>query len=321
MNKKTLFILSILAFSLTSCVVTNVPSSIDDRYVEKYSSLAEQNSKVINAGYIHLLSKKPNGNFILQNVYPDTKKVTKRAEYTDYTMTVRVGEYKEWHWETGKLLKEGRFDIEGKPHGMWKDYSIKTGNLISEQSYHHGEFNDIETNYIDTTERMIAFKVYHPDKMTKNAQPKIIYEEYPTPEGTKIYFKKKWILLQDTVKSQMFNAATFYAPLCNSEKDSTAIYQCQINEFLRYITKRINVKDELNNGIREVNILFNFTINEKGEASQPQIIKTVDAKTNDKILKLIKEMPKWNPATVDGAPVSEVVTIPINFKIRPNPTY
>lgn len=57
-----------------------------------------------------------------------------------------------------------------------------------------------------------------------------------------------------------------------------------------------------------------FTIEKSGDVSFPSILKGLDQTIDDEILRLIKAMPRWNPATRNGEPVRFKVSMPLNIR-------
>lgn len=82
-----------------------------------------------------------------------------------------------------------------------------------------------------------------------------------------------------------------------------------ISENLRYPAQAAE------NGI-EGKILVQFTVNKDGKITDPKIIRPVDPDLEAEAIRLVRSMPDWIPATDDSdAPVSSVMTLPVNFKI------
>jgi hypothetical protein len=316
---KNIIFIAFSALLFTSCAITNVPSLINPKYDAYYASTIEPNTKLINTGYIHTLVKDKNEHFILSTFYPDTKMLTRRVEFSDNTLLTPVGKYVEKHWETGKILVEGQFNPFGKKTGLWKKYSAKTGNLILQQSLFNGEINDVEFHYIDTTiERMVAYKVYYSDNKTND--PKIIYEEYPSAEGNKIFNHGIWIK-PDTIP-EVYKFASYYSPICADDKDEKAKNRCETNEMFRYVSKKMNnFNDIINKGIRDIEILVEFTVLADSTVTRPMILKAMDAKENEKILNLFASMPKWNPATLNGKPINSQLFLPLTIRLKRETQY
>lgn len=63
-------------------------------------------------------------------------------------------------------------------------------------------------------------------------------------------------------------------------------------------------------------VVVQFVVLSDGSIGETKVIKSVDADLDKEAVRLVKAMPKWNPGTVDGEPVSVWCTVPINFNIQ-----
>lgn len=70
--------------------------------------------------------------------------------------------------------------------------------------------------------------------------------------------------------------------------------------------------------------IYDFVINKEGDITDVKVVKSVGASIDKTVIRLIKKMPKWKPATLDGNPVSVMTTLKWNFgskKERGNKNY
>ncbi len=68
----------------------------------------------------------------------------------------------------------------------------------------------------------------------------------------------------------------------------------------------------------EGSVLVEFYVNEKGKPVEVTILKGINTELNEEAIRLIKSMPTWQPALVEGKPVSMKLTIPLTFQIHSN---
>ncbi|TGY76469.1 energy transducer TonB [Lepagella muris] len=73
------------------------------------------------------------------------------------------------------------------------------------------------------------------------------------------------------------------------------------------------------NGIQG-RVIVKLVIGKDGSVKDTKIIKGVDKELDKESLRLVKSMPKWKPAEIDGKPVASYFTMPISFKIKDNST-
>ncbi len=60
-------------------------------------------------------------------------------------------------------------------------------------------------------------------------------------------------------------------------------------------------------------VVASFTVNDKGMVVNPVIVKSLEPDFDAEVLRCIKLMPKWSPATVNGTPTSQSMTLPVKF--------
>ena len=58
-----------------------------------------------------------------------------------------------------------------------------------------------------------------------------------------------------------------------------------------------------------------FVIDKDGNVTQPKVVKGVDPDLDAEALRMVKAMPKWKPAKLDGKPVAVKYALPIRFRI------
>ena len=68
----------------------------------------------------------------------------------------------------------------------------------------------------------------------------------------------------------------------------------------------------------EGSVLVEFYVNENGKPVEVTILKGINTETDEEAMRLIKSMPTWQPALVEGKPVSMKLTIPLTFQIHSN---
>jgi len=59
-----------------------------------------------------------------------------------------------------------------------------------------------------------------------------------------------------------------------------------------------------------------FVINKKGEIEDAQVIRGIGAGCDEEALRVVKEMPKWNPGKQRGLPVNVRFKLPIKYTLR-----
>jgi TonB family protein len=66
----------------------------------------------------------------------------------------------------------------------------------------------------------------------------------------------------------------------------------------------------------EGTVYVEFLVTEDGSVSEPKIVHGLCETCDAEAIRLIKNMPKWKPATENGKPKAETVVLPINFGLK-----
>ena len=112
-------------------------------------------------------------------------------------------------------------------------------------------------------------------------------------------------------------------PLQANHCEEAPEYPGGFYECMRYISTevvRIMIKSNISivdcggNGLPGRTII-RLIIDEKGNVTSPVVVRGVDPILDKIGLEVIKSMPKWKPAKVEGKPVSCIYTIPVLYRL------
>jgi len=87
-------------------------------------------------------------------------------------------------------------------------------------------------------------------------------------------------------------------------------------EMMKFVQNNINypqsVKDKRLNGM----VFLKFVVSESGEINNVEVLKGITGcpDCDREAIRLVKSMPIWEPAVMEGKPVSSYFNIPIAFK-------
>ncbi len=101
------------------------------------------------------------------------------------------------------------------------------------------------------------------------------------------------------------------------EPEAPAEFPGGMIAFSRFISKNITINGEINSfGCQTIYV--NFTIESDGSVSNASILKGASGcpPCDEEVLRVIKLMPKWNPAKSNGKMVPTTWTIPIRIKLN-----
>lgn len=86
-------------------------------------------------------------------------------------------------------------------------------------------------------------------------------------------------------------------------------------ELMAFLEKYIRYPDEAQKQKWEGKTLIAFSVNEDGSLSNIRVIKSSWTVLDSEALRVIKLMPKWEPAYENGVPKKEMVVLPIQFDL------
>lgn len=93
--------------------------------------------------------------------------------------------------------------------------------------------------------------------------------------------------------------------------------QTSLKNLMKYFGENINYPEEtINKGISGT-IYANFIVEKDGSISNVKIIKGLDSLLNKESIKVISNLPRWNPGKQNEETVRVTITIPIKFNITP----
>jgi protein TonB len=83
-----------------------------------------------------------------------------------------------------------------------------------------------------------------------------------------------------------------------------------------YIRKHIKYpKSERTNGIEGEEVV-QFTIEVDGSISNVRMIQTTSQAFSDEVIRMVHNMPKWEPGAIDGEPAVVDYSLPVNFALK-----
>lgn len=66
-------------------------------------------------------------------------------------------------------------------------------------------------------------------------------------------------------------------------------------------------------------VIVKFVVKADGSVSDAEVVKKVDPLLDAEALRVVRQMPNFEPGTVDGKPVSVYYNLPVSFKLQSSP--
>ena len=120
----------------------------------------------------------------------------------------------------------------------------------------------------------------------------------------------------------------FFGPvIAQTEKDSAAAsvkktadvitqpeFKGGIEKMYEYISTNFQYPEEAQRRSVKGKMEVEFTIEKSGDVTYVGILKVLEESIDEEVLKLLKAMPRWIPATKNGVPVRYKVSMPITIR-------
>jgi protein TonB len=89
------------------------------------------------------------------------------------------------------------------------------------------------------------------------------------------------------------------------------------NEALqRYLTEKLVYPDKAKQKSIEGQVMVGFTVNDKGRVGDIRILKHAHALLDSEAVRVVRTMPRWQPATKGKNAVAAPVALPLTFKMN-----
>ena len=221
--------------------------------------------------------KKENNLYIVQDYYKN-KVLQMDGSFTSLHPELYEGYFK-YYTDKGTLIKEGEYK-KNVEEGEWKLY-YDNGRLMRIENYLNGNLSEHLKSYY--TNQQIRR-----DEEYKNG--KLIRANCYTPKG------------KDTAYFSSYQTSEFTGGLAALKK--------YLLDNMKY------PKDALEKGV-EGTVFIKFTVTDKGTIENAELQKAVYPSLDAEALRLVKNMPKWQPGKKNDIPQKVVFNIPIVFKSNP----
>lgn len=239
-------------------------------------------------------------------------------EATDFDNN--MGHYVGYDSASHKVVVKGDI-LRNKRVGTWTHY-YPNGSILSTEVYNNGVLDDLVTVYDDKGNIFRTTQVrngeidgketvYYPH--TKDIW---IVSKFTANEMTemKTYhrngkLKRKIEKESDIIKNEVCYGLDGKKSECTPINISATFKE----DVMNYIGRNIRYPESAKLERKEGKVKVAFTIDEFGAVRNPYIIKGFDEDCDAEALRLIAQMPPWNPMLIDDVPLASHKTLPIVF--------
>lgn len=139
-----------------------------------------------------------------------------------------------------------------------------------------------------------------------------IYEFIPVMK--KLVLLSFFMLLFGAVSAQSDSTSTAVTDSVPKEDVITLPeFEGGIEKMYEYISQNFEYPDEAKKRSVNGKLEVEFTVERSGDITYVSILKGLDYSIDDEVLRLLKAMPRWTPATKNGVPVRYKVSMPITI--------
>jgi periplasmic protein TonB len=260
---------------------------------------------------------KRNGNKEERNQYSITNKLISTRYYADEDLRKLVA----YDTISGKITYEMELKND-QMHGDFRFYN-KNGEVILVERYEHDEQNGITTEY-DRDNDISATYTYKKGQKHGAFTMTAANKKWMEGNYANDSLDGSWLVYFPSGKLKrrlVFKTGQAISDSCFDEGGK----QVKLSPFIRKAQFRGNVMTYIGDNLRypaaakekgiEGRVLVRFTINESGHVSDVIAQKSVDPELDAEAVRLVSQMPPWQPEQVDAKKIKCRKTLPIVFWI------
>lgn len=85
---------------------------------------------------------------------------------------------------------------------------------------------------------------------------------------------------------------------------------------MNYVRDNLKYPEEAKKAGVQGRVVVRFVVKANGSVASPEIIRSVSPDLDTEALRIVGEMPRWTPGSVDGKPVDVQFTLPVFFRLK-----
>jgi protein TonB len=118
--------------------------------------------------------------------------------------------------------------------------------------------------------------------------------------------------LPDSKGTETQNRAAEQEPKKEVVPDKQPQFPGGMQAWIAFLSRNLHAPEELESGEKKV-VIIRFHVAEDGSVTNFQVEKSAGTAFDEEVIRVLKKMPKWTPATKAGQPVSVSFTQPVTF--------
>ena len=85
---------------------------------------------------------------------------------------------------------------------------------------------------------------------------------------------------------------------------------------MKFIADNLRYPKECQEGAASGRVILGFTVNEDGSLSDIKVMRSITPTLDEEAIRVVRSMPKWNPAKQNGKAVKTKYTLPVVFRLQ-----
>lgn len=273
-----------------------------DEYRRKFEFELDSAEKAIRYGYHYVVSTVPEG-FRVRIFHPDKKTLTEEKNYSTPALTLLHGEYRSW-WDDGSIREQGFYQY-GRKHGIWLEKEPRQGKSAS-GDYLNNHKEGLWTQ-LDTNGMVESVHYWHDGKRHGK-----FYLYNAAGEKT-----NEGIYRNDTLVSVLFEMPKVTGPYLKScETDLVMdVEECTEVALSQYFYSEADYPSNARKHKIEGRAFAQWDIAPDGTVHNIRVPQSLSKEIEEEILRVLKKMPAWIPATRNGVPVESTYKLEMTFSL------
>ena len=103
---------------------------------------------------------------------------------------------------------------------------------------------------------------------------------------------------------------------CEDAIGNDALYQCMNVQLMRFIASKFEVSERMMQFSTGEKVFVEFIIEKNGDVSHAKIVRGSDELVGEEAIRVVKSLPDFTPAKLNGKPVRMSYILPINVKLH-----
>lgn len=336
MKKTHLFILAfVLMANVLSAQFYGPFNATNENFRPRYLSFIGKDEQILKTWYHYVVSYHPiEKRYILRLFYPEKKLLLSETRFLDKKLTIRDGSYKSLIYTDGHI-NEGQF-TNNVEEGEW---TVKndSGVVFSQYAFVHGK-REGEGIYWYDKDKLERKEYYLAGKKTGkwlyfyengNIKEEENYVNDKLQGENKLFDStgglKQVLLFEDGELVKKAGDSTYYEAIeimpyfkgdCAGITDSKAFELCNTKAMYKYILQTLKYPKEAQKYNVSGKAFVKFIIEKDGSVGEVTVLNGLCQSLEDESIRVIKNMPNWEPGYQDGRAVRVYYTIPLNFVLE-----